>query len=410
MESVNRTNGGSCSGCGVCAAVCPRGAITMELNQAGFLHPVVREELCVRCGLCQAVCGRFSREDGGLTLYDGTLYALQTGNEDTLRRCSSGGIAHELALWAVENGGRAVGAVYDRETNTVRHEAVDRVEDISRLDGSKYLQSRTEDAFREVLRSRAGENWVVFGTPCQISALAAATEKAGIRDRLLLVEIFCHGVPSYRVWEESLKQVKKELGTDRFDSVRFRYKKDDWHSYCLRVEGNGKIWYGRRETALFWQVFFENVLLGDACQTCTARKERTRGDLRLGDYWGGRFRDRTDGVSAVVACTDRGRAAVETLLKLGRVRDLGASDMQEMLRAQNMAGYARDGLHEQAMEVLKTGGVRAAVAYYRRRQTPKQKLRRAALRVSGILPDPLRAKLRKCYSAVAWRTGEKKEG
>lgn len=395
MGNINQPNEQPCSGCGVCAALCPKQAIQMKLDDTGFYRAQVQEDLCVDCGLCTHICTRFSAVPSGAALETSKLYALQSTQTDTVQNCSSGGVAHELARRVLENGGVAVGAVYDRAENTVCHKVIRNMGELSELDGSKYLQSRTEDAFREVLYAIGETPCVVFGTPCQITALAMAAEKLGIRERLLLVEIFCHGVPSYRVWEESLKTIQKKLGTDTFDAVRFRYKKDDWHSYCLRVDGGGGTWYGRRETALFWQVFFENMLLGDACRNCTARKAQSHADLRLGDYWGRQFRNRRDGVSGVFACTMRGQAAIEDLLSAGRLQSMGQTDAQQMLAAQNMPGYAENPLHGETMEVLRTRGVREAVAYYRKRQTPKQKLKRWLLTASAVIPDSIRADLRK---------------
>lgn len=399
LNSIRMKNNTPCSGCGGCSAVCPRGAIRLEMDDAGFYQAVVSEDLCVDCGLCVKVCGRFSRSESGVSLYEADLYALQSADAGTVHRCSSGGIAHELAAQMIARGGKACGAVYDLTDNTVRHEIAADENEISRLDGSKYLQSRPDAAFREILAQAKDTPCAVFGTPCQIAALAAAAELRGVRDNLLLAEIFCHGVPSYQVWEESLNNVKKKLGTGHFDGVQFRYKKDDWHTYCLKIDGNGKTHYGRRETDLFWQVFFENVLLGDACQVCRARKTESRADLRLGDYWGARFQHRSDGVSAVFACTAKGREAVEALLRDGKVMTLEPSDAAEMLAAQNMEGYHHQDLHDEAMAVLRTAGVKKAVAHYRSRQSAKQKLKRMLLQASAILPDSIRAKLRKANSS-----------
>ena len=45
-----------CCGCGVCAAVCPRGAIQMVADDEGFLFPEVDEAACVGCLMCESVC------------------------------------------------------------------------------------------------------------------------------------------------------------------------------------------------------------------------------------------------------------------------------------------------------------------------------------------------------------------
>jgi coenzyme F420-reducing hydrogenase beta subunit len=398
MESVNKKTEYPCSGCGACAAVCPKRAIKLEPDELGLLTARVEAALCVDCGLCVRVCSRFSEAVDGTDLRETKLYAVQSANAETVKNCSSGGLAHELAMMAIREGGKAVGAVYDTETDRVFHEMVSEESGVQKLDGSKYLQSDPQEAFTQAIeeaRKDEGARFTVFGTPCQITGLAKVCELLGVRERFLLVEIFCHGVPPYGLWEHQLKRMRRKLGSARFESVRFRYKKDDWHSYCIKAEANGKTYYGSREREPFWHVYFENVLLGDACMTCRLRKERSLADLRIGDYWGKRYQSRSDGVSAAFACTEKGRAAMDELISSGKLVTLEPGTPEEMLRAQNMQGYSELGAHEQAIEKLKADGIESAVRSYRSKETSKLKLKRALLLASGFLPAGIKVKLKK---------------
>lgn len=391
-----------CSGCGACCSVCARDAIHLKLDDAGFFTAVVEEENCINCGLCKAVCTRYDDQIRGVSLTDLPVYALQSSREETVRKCSSGGIAHELAAQTLRDGGKVIGAVYNTGTDQAEHRIAEEETGIAAFAGSKYLQSNPEEAFRTALnhaRQDPSARYTVFGTPCQIAGFAKSSALLGLRDRFLLVEIFCHGVPSYKVWEEQCAAVRKKLNARRFDAVQFRYKKNDWHSYCLKIDAGEQTCYGARETALFWQVFFENVLLGDSCYTCRLRKEISLADIRLGDYWGARFQNRSDGVSAAFACTGRGVDALEKLLQQGSVVSLESGDAAEMLKAQNMAGYRQQALHDRAMAELRRNGAGKAVALYRRELPGKQKLKRVLLIASALLPDDLRAKLRKRNSS-----------
>lgn len=388
----------SCAGCGSCAAVCPKGAVTLRESGAGFYEALVEADKCIRCGQCLQVCPQISGERGR-PLQEGTLLAVQSAAPEVVQSCSSGGIAHELSLAFLRAGGKVGGAVYDLDTHRVRHELISSADALKRLDGSKYLQSDASGVIQEVLRTAVSDRearFLLFGTPCQIAGLAAAAEKRGVREQLLLVELFCHGVPSYRVWDATVEHVSAKLKTARWDRVRFRYKKDDWHSYCLRIDADGRTYYGKRETELFWQVFFENILLNDACWSCRARRDRSLADIRLGDYWGARFMERSDGVSAAFAVTQRGGEAIRALLESGRLRTFAAGTPEEMLLAQNMAGYQQVELHRKAMAQLRSGAdVRDVVRQYRRELAPKQRAKIVLLRLSAALPDGVRAKLRK---------------
>lgn len=46
----------ACCGCGACFNICPKGTITMQEDEEGFLYPVIKEENCVKCYLCIKVC------------------------------------------------------------------------------------------------------------------------------------------------------------------------------------------------------------------------------------------------------------------------------------------------------------------------------------------------------------------
>ncbi len=45
-----------CCGCTACYAICPKEAITMELDEEGFEYPHIDESKCVRCDQCMKVC------------------------------------------------------------------------------------------------------------------------------------------------------------------------------------------------------------------------------------------------------------------------------------------------------------------------------------------------------------------
>ena len=378
----------SCSGCGACLTVCSCDAIHLSLNARGFYQASVDNSKCVDCGRCIHTCTRFDKVVDGRDIRASSCFAMQSSDAETVRRSSSGGIAHEIAAWALQQGYLLCGAVYDLTTDRVRHVIT---EDISLLDGSKYLQSDTSVFAELIAKARNGQRFAVFGVPCQIAGLAKAAELKECRDKLLLVEVFCHGVPTYHLWARECENVRKKLRCGRFDSVQFRDKKNGWHSYCLRFEANGKVYYGTRERDFFYRVFFEDVLLNDSCINCRMRKEQSFADIRLGDYWGKRYQGRNDGVSVVFCNTSFGEEVIQQL----SIRKFETGNAEEILSCQNMAGYTERSHHQETMKILEKEGLDTAIGFYRFKMSGRQKLRRFAISMVGLLPYKMRAAIRR---------------
>ena len=45
-----------CTGCAACYSVCPTGALSMQDNERGFLHPIINKETCILCLACEKTC------------------------------------------------------------------------------------------------------------------------------------------------------------------------------------------------------------------------------------------------------------------------------------------------------------------------------------------------------------------
>ena len=187
----------SCTGCGVCAAVCPSAAVEMQPDAHGFLRPVVDDAACTDCGLCTGKCPvsvlpQTSAHTEVLTGYakDGTL----------LPRSSSGAIFPVLAAEIIRRGGLVFGAAFDGQFHVI-HTAAESVEELSALCSSKYVQGRVpSDCYAQVKAALAAGRWVYFsGMPCQVAALKSYLGRD--YDTLITQDTACHSVPSPLVWE-----------------------------------------------------------------------------------------------------------------------------------------------------------------------------------------------------------------
>lgn len=77
-----------CTGCGKCAAACPRGAITLERRGGGAVA-VTNRDICTDCGACVSGCLAKTREIAGHLMT--AEAALETVKRDTIFYNASGG-------------------------------------------------------------------------------------------------------------------------------------------------------------------------------------------------------------------------------------------------------------------------------------------------------------------------------
>ena len=336
----------NCSGCSACAAVCPRECIQMKLNSEGFLYPETDREKCINCSLCKKVCPYETSEK--VSLDDGVLYSAHSLCDDIRKTTSSGGIGFCLAKQYKERNFAVCGAYYDYKQNCVRH-AVS--EDIERFKGSKYLQSMSAEGFRDFYNEikKNDRKGIVFGTPCQIAGLDNVLKSVGIREQVLLVDIYCHGVPSYLLWRNYLKWLddKKGISKEQIENISFRDKKFSWHSYYMHIKTKEKEYICDREADPFLKIFTMGIVNRRECITCQFRNASCA-DIRLGDFWGKRYKDSEEGFSMVIALTDRGREAISSLKEI----ELFECDIKERFGQQHM-DYPFPEYYLQTIEMLK---------------------------------------------------------
>jgi coenzyme F420-reducing hydrogenase beta subunit len=215
----------SCYGCGVCAVICPQQIIKIALNKNGFYEPyIVEEGKCTDCGLCLSVC---SYTDEQLSVeYASEIqgFAAWSNDENIRRLCSSGGIGFEIGKYLIKQGYKACGVQYNPGMNRADHFMASSTEEFVPSIGSKYIQSYTIDAFRQINRK---DKYFITGTPCQIDSMRRYIRKMKIEENFVLMDFFCHGVPSMHVWKKYTKQAEKIVGKIIYAS--WRNKQTVWH-------------------------------------------------------------------------------------------------------------------------------------------------------------------------------------
>jgi len=275
QKNITKIQQSECSGCGACFNICPVNAISMQENNEGFLYPVIDEDKCTNCGLCAKRCPILSERKNS-NKKDPECYAVMA--KDEIRSMSSsGGMFTLLADYILEQGGYVCGAAYNNDWS-VSHIIVDNKEDLSKLRGSKYLQSNTEKCYTEIKKLLNSNKKVLFtGCPCQVAGLYAYLEKD--YDNLLTMDIFCNGVPSPGLWQKYLNEFKNK----KIFNINFRNKKLIGWS-CSKVTITTE--KGNIVTNTFTQGFHPALINRKSCSDCKFSKYPRYSDISVGDFWG----------------------------------------------------------------------------------------------------------------------------
>lgn len=313
--SINRVTLASrtyCTGCGACASTCPNNCIQMKEDREGFLQPVIDTRSCVKCHRCERVCpilNKEKKEDG----FETKAYAAINKDEDIRKKSSSGGLFYALSKWIIELDGVVFGARFDEKWEVV-HDCSESLEGIYPFMGSKYVQSRLGDTYQQAKAFLDCGRWVLFsGTPCQLGGLRAFLGRE--YERLIQVDLICHGIPSPKVWRAYLNSLRK--GGEITD-VNFRDKKDGWvgNKVVISVDHTPVVREKHIEN-VFFRGFLKNIYLRESCYHCPFRVIQRNSDLTLADYWGvEKFcPDLFDnkGTSIVFSHTEKGDSLVSVL-------------------------------------------------------------------------------------------------
>ncbi|MEA4861764.1 MAG: Coenzyme F420 hydrogenase/dehydrogenase, beta subunit C-terminal domain [Victivallaceae bacterium] len=343
VESV----GGSCYGCGVCAVVCPVNGIVMKLSESGFWLPSVDVGKCVYCGLCTRVCS-FMNDGVSAAGAVGSASAFWHKDPEKLKLAASGGAGLAIAETMMAKGWKTIGAAYDPSSNTVRHVRISSPEGLAAIANSKYIPSYTADGFDGLFD---GGKYVVFGTPCQIDSMRRLIRMKHAEDNFLLVDFFCHGVPSYLLWFAYLKQ--KLSGHETMRDARFRDKRNGWHTYTMRLETDRRIRYS---TALggdpFFRMFLGSRVMNLPCYRCKFRGESSAADIRMGDLWGSDYAGVEHGVSGLLGLTARGEEVIRDLAASG---ELIGVERESVMRGQAHRGMPPPACRNRILRELASG-------------------------------------------------------
>lgn len=349
-----------CCGCAACVNKCLKGAITMQPNHEGFLHPIVDAEKCIECKLCEKVCpGLAPATNEGAKR---STFVMQNRDDRIRYESTSGGAFSAIATEIIRQGGVVFGAVMTEGLKVV-HDSVDTIEGLAKFRNSKYVQSEIGDTYLQAKKLLDAGRWVCFsGTPCQINGLHKYLGKD--YERLLTVDVVCKSVPSPMIFEKYVEYKRGQEGA--ISDIVFRDKKRGF-LYCTMAHKRqkGQDCYRRGSESDEWlRLFLSGKISRRSCMACPYQTAQRVSDITLGDIWetGNSSLDDNKGTTLVHAWTEKGRVILKAIsgnvrmveyqgdvkrsferehtIKLPPVRDALFRDAHEMTANAFFAKYA----------------------------------------------------------------------
>lgn len=305
VENAAICKNSTCTGCGLCSQICPNKAITLVEDELGFLRPRINLDKCDKCNKCRTNCPANQKLSDRYPL---KCYAATSKPEKKFANSTSGGIASLIAKNIVSSGGVFYGAVFDSLSKRFIYKRIDNLDDIKLLSGSKYVQADLNNTYSECSSDLDNGKTVAFiGNPCYVDGLKKYLGKDS--DNLLLIDLVCHGVPSQKMFWDSLGFRQSRIRRKELSNITFR----DGRNYLTRIyDSNGKVVYkGDFYSDCFIESFCKSMSLRHSCYHCKYASSSRVGDITLGDFWGisdesRLFELRNNGLSLCLINSDKG--------------------------------------------------------------------------------------------------------
>lgn len=297
-----------CSGCSACYNVCRHSAIEMVADACGYIYPRIDETKCVNCKLCQLTCPVNNPLKAVTPV---KCYAAIVKNEVELLSSSSGGLATAISKMIIQNGGVVYGCSGE-SPRFVHHERIDNIYDLERLKGSKYVQSYIGKTIRLIKEDLKNNLIVCFiGTPCQVAGVKNSFKE--VPQKLLLIDLVCHGVPSQKMLNDNLLLYCKQneevrLAFRRKEKIKEKFvSRFGWE--LTRVATNKTRFFPYNKDYYMFG-FLRCLTFRESCYSCQYANSQRISDITLCDFWGlGKDCEvnQDKGVSAVLINNDRGK-------------------------------------------------------------------------------------------------------
>ncbi len=307
-----------CTGCGACLNICPKNCIKFIEDDLDCLKPYINEDICIDCNMCRNVCPQLNKPVIHTPL---NCYAAYIRKFEKRLDSASGGIARAFYEYCLQNIKNAkITGVYFDDNFQAKFILTDRMDDILKFQGSKYIQADTAYIYKQACEELKNGTFVLFiAMPCQIAALKNYLDLKNInQDKLITVDILCHGVSPQSYFNQNLEEIKEKLSYKSIEKITFRSnrKYKNFHLYIRGKKQNNKekIYNKYAFEEPYYYGFLKGITLRESCYTCRYSSKERVGDITIGDFLGlsqmpssPKFEESPINLSMILCNTEKGQ-------------------------------------------------------------------------------------------------------
>lgn len=269
-------------------------------------------------------------------------YAVRITDREVLKHSSSGGAFTALSDVFLKRGDAVLCAGYNYDTHQSEFRLILNQDERDSCRGSMYMQSFALNSWRKTLdwmMNHPEKQLIFFGVGCQGAAFRQYCETLKFRDRVTIVDIICHGVPSPMIWKDyALSLERKKDG--RLSEINMRDKRNGWSQSIgvARLKGE------EISISKWRRAYSSRTMSRPCCAFCPYTTTERETDVTIGDFWGIEkimpdFFDKM-GTSLLLIHTEKGMALFDAVRENVEFRESNTKDCLQM-NLQHPTSHAR---------------------------------------------------------------------
>lgn len=304
-----------CTGCLACIDACKKDAISFKTENDGHIYIEINESLCIGCKACENICPIVSQFPYSQS-ERADFYAVWNKNLSDRKISASGGAFSGIATFVLENQGIVFGATIENVCD-IKHIYIDKVQDLYKLQGSKYAYSITNGCYDKVYSFLKEGKLVLFsGTGCQVGGLLSFLKKKKYKGQLITIDLICGGIPSRLLLNKFIENESYQI-----QSIKsFRTKENGWKStgfkYNMKViDAHNQIHDYTGIRNLVTDGFSIELTNRYSCYKCKFVGINRMSDFTIGDLWGDKMysEEHYNGVSLLISHSNLAYQLLEQL-------------------------------------------------------------------------------------------------